>query len=73
MFLYGENVDVVYLAASNNLLVSLTSCVGQGPNVLCGEIESLVDLWCSSVGSLIRDMASDFSILTMLRHDEIAL
>ena len=80
MFLYGEDVDVVFLATSNNLLdfvpdtsVGLTGCVGQGPNVVCGDIESLTDVWCSSAGGWIRDMASDCSALTMLRHDEIAL
>ena len=41
MFLNGDDVDVVFLAASNNLLkfmpdtsIGLTDCVGQGPNVL---------------------------------------
>ena len=80
MFLNGENVDVMFLATSNNLLkimpdtsIGLTDCVGQGPNVVCGDIESLADVLCSSAGGWIRDMASDCSALIMLRHDEIAL
>ena len=51
MFLYGLDVDVVFLAVSNNLLdfvpdtsVGLTVCVGQGPNVDYGDIESLTDV-----------------------------
>ena len=79
MFLNGDDVDVVFLAASNNLLkfmpdtsIGLTVCVGQGPNVVCGHIESLANIWCSSAGGWIRDMASDCSALTILRHGEIA-
>ena len=44
MFLNGDNVDVVFLEASNNLMkfmpdtsIGLTSCVGHGPNVVCGD------------------------------------
>ena len=80
MFLYGEDTDVRFFAASNNLLdfvqdtqVGITGCVGKGPNVVCCDIESLIDVWCSSDGVWIRDMASDCSALTMLRHGEIAL
>ena len=80
MFLYGEDVDVVSIAASNNLLdfvpdtsVGITGCVGQGQNVVCGDIESLADVWCSSVAVWIRDMDSDCCAMTMLRHSEIAL
>ena len=80
MFLNGDDVDDVFLAASNNLLkfmpdtsISLTVCVGQGPNVVCGDIESLADVWCSLAGGRIRDMDSDCSDLTILRDGEIAL
>ena len=80
MFLNGENVDVMFLATSNNLLkfmpdtsIGLTDCVGQGPNVVCGDIESLADIGCSSTGGWFRGMASDSSALTMLRHSEINL
>ena len=73
MFLYGEDVDAL-LATSNSLLdfvpytsVVLTGCVGQGPKIVCGDNESLADVWCSSAVVLIRDMASDCSALTMLR------
>ena len=47
-FLNGDDVDDVLLAASNNMLkfmsdtsIGLTSCVGHGPNVVCGDIERL--------------------------------
>ena len=80
MFLYGEDVDVLFLAAINKLLdfvpdtsVSLTGSVGQGPNGACGDIESLADVWCLSAGVSIRGMALDRSALTMLRHGAIAL
>ena len=63
MFLYGEDVDVVFLAASINLLdfvpdtsVGLTGCVGQGPNVVCGDIDSLAVVWCSLAGDWIRSL-----------------
>ena len=52
---------------------NFTGWVGQGPNVKCGDIESLADVWCSSAGDWIREMASDCSALTMLRHGDIAL
>ena len=78
--LEDDEVDVVFLAASNNLLkfmpdtsIGLTGCVGQVPNVVCGDIESLADVWCSSTGGWIRDIASDRSALTILRHVEITL
>ena len=81
MILYGEYVDVVFLAASNNLLdfvpdvvtdtsFGLTGCVGQGPNVVCGDTDSLADVCFSSAGGSIRDMDSVCSALTMLRHVE---
>ena len=48
---FGDYVDVVFLAASNNLLkfmpdtlIGLTDCHGQGPNVVFGHIESLADV-----------------------------
>ena len=48
MFMNGDDVDVVFLAASNYLLklmtdtlIGLTGCVGQDPNVVCGDIEKL--------------------------------
>ena len=76
--MYGEDVDIVFLATSNNLLdfvpdtsVGLTGCVGP-LYVVCGDIESLAGVWCSSTGGWIRDMASDCTALTMLRYDEIA-
>ena len=80
MFLNGNDVDVLFLASSNNLLkfmpdtsIGLTVCVGQGPNVVCGDIESWADVWYSSAGGWIRVTASDCSALTILRHGEIAL
>ena len=70
----------MFLATSNNLLdfmpdtsVCLTGCVGQSPNVVLGDIESLADVWCSSAWDWIRDIVSGCSALTMLQHDEIAL
>ncbi len=54
-------------------LIGLTDCVGQGPNVVCGDIESLADIGCSLTGGRIRGMASDSSALTMLCHSEINL
>ena len=80
MFLYVESVDAMCLANSSNLLdlvpdtsVGLTGCFGQGPNIICGDIESLNDIWCTSAGSWIRNMGSECSTFIMLRHDEIAL
>ena len=55
MFLNGDDFDVVFLSASNNLLkfitdtsICLAGCVGQVLNVVCGDIKSLADAWCSS-------------------------
>ena len=80
MFLYDEEVDVVSVAANNNLIdlvpdtsFGITCYVGQGLNAVCGDIESLNDVWCSSAGGWIRDMASDWFALTMLCHSQIAL
>ena len=79
MFLNGDDVNVVFLTASNSLLkfmpditIVLTG-VGQGPNVVCCYIESLADVWCTSARGWIRDMASECSALTIVLHGEIAL
>ena len=66
MFLYSEDVDVVFLAAGTNFLdivpdtsVDLTGCVGQGPNVVYGD-----NVWCSSAGSetWIRPLRFDHAL-----------
>ena len=61
MFLNGENVDVMFLTARNDLLrfmpdtsIGLTDSVGQGPNVVCVDIECLADIGSSSNGGWIR-------------------
>ena len=68
MFLNGDDVDVVFLVASNLLKFMPDTSIGL---TVC--VESLVDVWCSSAGGWIRDMASCCSALTILRHGEIDL
>ena len=80
MFLYAQDVDIVLLAACDELwqLVCDDSAIWkravvESTHVVSGDGELLdvVGVWCSSVGDVVGRMASE-TALTIGRHSEIS-
>ena len=80
MFLNGEDIDVMIITSSNDMLdlmpdtsISLMDFVGDSPNVVCGDIKSLVSVWWSKARSGFETWLRTAPLYTMFRHIRITL